>query len=441
MQMRLRKLLLFVLSLCVAVFAGEAGFVVNALPAHPVEAASPKLADGNAVTDWNTIAIAAVLVDPGRIRDSRVLAMVQAAVHDAVNAIDRRYEPYTGNLWAPGASLDAAVAAASRDVLVTLSPTTASTTQQAYDSALSQIPDGPAKAAGLEIGHQSASATMNRRATDGLANASNPPYASTGEPGDYEATGFDAPTPPGVVGLFPGWGRVQPWGINLDEHKLPGPDPLDSLQYALDLNYLKGIGSVNSSWRTAEQTEIAHFWAEGAPAGWNRIANTVIRERKLDPWKAARILALVNFAIADSFIASFDAKYQFRFWRPSTSIRRADEDENPLTEPDPDWRPLFSAPPYLIPPIPDYPSNHAVVGAAAAEVLAHFFGDHTRFSTTSTSLVGVTRSFRGFTEAAVENGLSRAYAGIHFLRAIRDGYQQGSGIGHQIETLLPPADN
>jgi hypothetical protein len=85
------------------------------------------------------------------------------------------------------------------------------------------------------------------------------------------------------------------------------------------LNYLKGIGcgNVNSSWRTAEQTEIAHFWAEGAPAGWNRIANTVIRERNLDPWKAARILALVNFAIADSFIASFDAKYQFRFWRPS----------------------------------------------------------------------------------------------------------------------------
>ncbi|OLD94284.1 MAG: hypothetical protein AUI36_46565 [Cyanobacteria bacterium 13_1_40CM_2_61_4] len=130
--MKSRKLLMFGLALCVVVFACAAGF------------AGPKPADGNAVTDWNTIAIAAVLVDPGRIRDSRALAIVQAAVHDAVNAIDRRYQPYTGNLWAPGASLDAAVAAAARDVLVTLSPRTASTTQAAYDAALSQIREGPA---------------------------------------------------------------------------------------------------------------------------------------------------------------------------------------------------------------------------------------------------------------------------------------------------------
>jgi membrane-associated phospholipid phosphatase len=147
----------------------------------------------------------------------------------------------------------------------------------------------------------------------------------------------------------------------------------------------------------------------------------------------------VNFAIADSFIASFDAKYRFRFWRPSSAIQRADEDGNPLTAADPDWKPLFSAAPYLIPPIPDYPSNHTVVGAAAAEVLAHFFGDRVSFSTTSTSLAGVTRSFRSFTEAAVENGLSRAYAGIHFLRAIADGYWQGRGIGRSVERLLPPA--
>jgi membrane-associated phospholipid phosphatase len=195
---------------------------------------------------------------------------------------------------------------------------------------------------------------------------------------------------------------------------------------------LKRIGSVNSPWRTAEQTEIARFWAEGAPAGWNRIANTVIRQQRLDPWKAARVLALVNFASADSFIASFAAKYHYRFWRPVTAIRRADEDGNPLTTPDPSWEPLFSAPPYLTPPIPDYPSNHAVVGAAVAEVLAQFFGDRVRFSATSTSLPGVTRTFDGFTTAAVENGLSRAYAGIHFLRAVVDGYWQGRGIGRQV---------
>jgi hypothetical protein len=109
---------------------------------------------------------------------------------------------------------------------------------------------------------------MISRSNDGAASASQPPYVSTKKPGDYDATPFDAPTPPGVVGIFPSWGRVRPWGINLDDHKLPGPDPLESFQYALDFNYLKAIGSVNSPWRTADQTEIARFWAEAAPVGY-----------------------------------------------------------------------------------------------------------------------------------------------------------------------------
>jgi membrane-associated phospholipid phosphatase len=409
-----------------------AGVVIAMLLCSPRTAA----AQGNAVTAWNTIATAAVLVNPGRILDSRAMAAVHAAIHDAVNAVDRRYRPYLRDDHAPGASLDAAVAAAAHEVLVKLS--TASNVEPAYAAALAAIPDGPAKEAGIAVGQRCAQAVLDRLATDGVTQATEPVYVSTGQPGDYDKTPFNAPTPPGVVGLFPGWGRVEPWAIDIDNHRVAGPDPLDSIQYAFDFQYLKAIGSVNSSLRTPEQTEIAKFWAEGAPAGWNRIANTVIQQKGLDAWKAARILALLNFAVADSFIASFDAKYQFRFWRPSAAIQRADEDGNPLTDADPDWRPLFSAPPYLIPPIPDYPSNHTVVGAAAAEVLAYYFGDRVAFSTTSTSLSGVTRSFRSFSEAAVENGLSRAYAGIHFLRAIADGYWQGRGIGRSVERLLPP---
>jgi len=390
--------------------------------------------DGNAVTRWNTIATAAVLVDPGRVRDSRTMAVVQAAVHDAVNAIDRRFEPYTSDVSAPGASVEAAVATAAHDVLDTLSPSRAALTDAEYAAALAEIPDGPAKAAGISVGQLCAAETLERRADDGLAQAALPVYVPSGAPGDYDFT------PPFTLALFPGWGRLVPWGIHLEDHGVPGPDPLDSLQYALDLNFLKAIGSSTSPWRTADQTEIARFWGEAAPAGWNRIANTVIRQKQLDPWESARILALVNFAIADGFIASFDAKYRFRFWRPSTAIHRADEDGNPLTEKDADWQPLFSTPPLVSPPIPDYPSNHAVVGAAAARVLAHYFGDQVRFSTTSTSLPGVTRSYRSFTQAAVENGLSRAYAGIHFLHAIHDGYEQGRGIGKEIEELLPAVE-
>ena len=400
---------------------------------HPATASQ-----STAVADWNSIATSAVLVSPGRVLDSRALAAVHTAIHDALNAIQRRYEPYLVHVMSPGASVDAAVATAAHDVLVKLS--TAPNVQPAYDAALAAIPDSAAKAAGIALGKLCADAVLARLATDGAASAAQPLYVPTGEPGDYDLTPFNAPTPPGVIGLFPGWGRVQPWGIDVQEHQAPGPDSLTSVGYALDVHYLKAIGSVDSPWRTPDQTEIARFWAEGAPAGWNRIANTVIRAKRLDPWKAARVLALVNFAIADSFIACFDAKYQFRFWRPSTAIQRADEDGNPLTVQDADWKPLFSAPPYLIPPIPDYPSNHTVVGAAAAEVLARVFGDRVRFSTTSTSLPGVTRSFRSFTDAAVENGLSRAYAGIHFLRAIVDGYWQGRAIGRAVTKLLPPVE-
>lgn len=396
-------------------------------------AATGKPKDGNAVTSWNTVAIATVLVDPGRILDSRALATTHAAIHDAVNAIDRRYQPYVADLWAPGASLDAAVAAAAHDVLVVLSPSQRSNLDAAYAAALSEIPDGPAKANGVSIGQRAAQLNLDNRSQDGAATASQPVYIPTKQPGDYDFT------PPSTIALLPSWGKVQTWGIDLAKHQVPGPDPLRSVQYALDFNYLKAIGRVDSTWRTAEQTEIALFWAEGAPAKWNRIANSVIVEKKLDPWEAARILALVNFASADGFIASFDAKYHFRFWRPSTAIQRGDEDGNALTLGEPTWRPLFSAAPYLQPPIPDYPSNHSVVGAAAAAVLEHFFGEHVHFNTTSTSLPNVIRSFHGFNQAAVENGLSRAYAGIHFLRAILDGYVQGRGIGLKIAKLLPSA--
>jgi membrane-associated phospholipid phosphatase len=399
-----------------------------------VFAEGPRRSVGNAVTHWNTIATAAILVDPGRIRDSRTMAVVQAAIHDAVNAIDRRYQPYTTDASAPGASLDAAVAAAARDVLMVLSPSRAGITQAAYDAALAQIPDRPGKAAGIALGQRCAFETLKRREADGLADAEFPIYVPTAVPGDY------AFTPPFSLALYPGWGQLEPWAIKIEDHRVPGPDPLNSLQYALDYNYLKAVGSLDSPWRTADQTEIARFWGEASPAGWNRIANSVIRDKHLNPWKSARILALVNFAIADGFIASFAAKYEFRFWRPSTAIQHAFEDGNALTEQDASWQPLFSTPPLVSPPIPEYPSNHAVVGAAAAEVLAHFFGDRVRFSTTSTSLPGVTRHFRGFTEAAVENGISRAYAGIHFIRAIDDGYWQGRGIGRRVERLLPPVD-
>ena len=157
-----------------------------------------------------------------------------------------------------------------------------------------------------------------------------------------------------------------------------------------------------------------------------------IERADLDAHDAARVLALVNFAMADGFIAGFEGKYHFRFWRPITAIRGAATDGNSSTEPDSSWEPFM-----VTPPVPDYPSTHTVLGAAAAEVLISRFGDSVPFTATSVTLPGVSRQFRGFSEAATENGLSRIYAGIHFRRAVTDGYQLGRDVGRKVAKMLP----
>jgi membrane-associated phospholipid phosphatase len=406
---------------------------VTAGVAHPQQ---PSRA-ARAVTHWNDIAIPLLAVEPGLVLDARASAILHAAIHDAVNGIERRFRPYTADLSSPGASVGAAVAAAARDVLVALSPKHQETIEAEYTAALAAIPDGDAKQAGIALGQQSALTNLDRRANDGLDAVTEPVYVPTGKPGDYDFTPpFDAP-PNGPIAVLPGLGRVTPFGIRLAEHRLGGPDRIEGGRYALDFHLLKSIGSLDSAIRTPDQTDIARFWFEFSPIGWNRIANIAVRQQQLDVWQSARVLALVNMALADGYIAGFDAKYHFRFWRPYTAIRRGDEDGNRFTEGDPAWLPLFSDEAYFIPPVPDYPSTHTVLGAAAAEVLTRLLGDHVRFTTTSTTLPDHRRRYESFEEAALENGLSRVYGGIHFLHAVQDGYKQGKGIGKSISRLLP----
>jgi len=390
---------------------------------------------GNAVTRWNGVALQVLPVDPGTILDSRAFAILHAAIHDAVNGVERRFQPYTADLRSPNASVDAAIAAASHDVLVALSPSQQPTIEVAYASALLAIADGPAKQAGVALGRASAKANLERRIGDGADTAASPAYVPNGKPGDYDFTPpFDGAL--GKVAMFPGWGRVTPFGINLGIHGLPGPDKLDSPEYTRDFNLSKSIGRLDSKTRTREQTDIALFWFEFSPMGWNRIANTLVRQQKLDVWNSARVMALVNFALADGFIAGMDAKYQFRFWRPVTAIRRADTDGNPDTRTDSTWLPL-AGPGFFTPPVPDYPSTHTVLGAAVAEVLIQNLGDRVHFTVSSSTLPGALREFDSLSDAAHENGLSRVYGGIHFLHAVRDGCRQGKGIGQDISQLLP----
>jgi hypothetical protein len=385
---------------------------------------------GNAVTQWNAVATDAFAPSQGTnpMAQSRALAILHAAVHDAVNAIDRRFEAYTPGLAAaPGASVDAAVAAAARDVLVALVPDQAAPVEAAYARSLAGVPDGPAKTAGIATGQASAAATILRRQGDGLEEATQPVYVPRPGPGEYQFT------PPFTFAVQPGWGRVKPFIVEVGEHPVEGPLRLSTVQYARDLAYVKAIGEIDSPTRTAEQSEIAKFWYEDSPLGWNRIANTAVRQRNLDNWSAARTFALVNFAMADGFIAGFEAKYRLRFWRPETAIRDAAADGNPLTEADPTWQPFL-----ITPPVPDYPSTHTVLGWAAAEVLIELLGDHVRFSADSLTLPGVTRTFKGFSAAADENGLSRLYAGIHFRHAVKDGRRQGRSVGRAVAEALAP---
>ena len=426
----MRRQMAFVRVLLVSIFA-----LYSVLPA----AGQGRLDGENAVTRWNTIA-ARLLVDPGPILEARAYAILHAAIHDAVNGVERRYKPYTADVSFPGASIDAAVATAAHDVLVAFSASQTQEIEAGHAAALAEIPDGPAENEGVGLGRLCAQANLDRRADDDIAMVNDPVYVPTGHPGDYDFTPpFDAP-PLGPTAFYPGFGRITPFGIDLAQHKVRGPARLSSDGYALDFNLLKSIGSLDSSRRTADQTEIAFFWSEEPNLKWNRIANALLRQHHADPWKAARILALVNFAISDAGIAVMAAKYHFRFWRPYTAIRRADEDGNRHTDADPSWQPLFSAPPFVIPPIPEYPSALSALGSAAAEVLIRNFDDDARFEVTSTTLPGVTRRFKSFTDAAWENGMSRVYGGIHFLRAVIDGYWQGKGVGRVVSRMLPSAD-
>ncbi len=422
---------------------------------------SSSSAVADVVTDWNARAGKAALAacispadDP--LHESRMYAMVHVAIHDALNAIDRRSRPYAYDASAaPSVSVDAAVAAAARDVLVATigelpfpAPCVAAgiTSAEAdYAAALAAVPDGTAKSQGIALGKASAAAILTLRANDGsdtpLLDFS---YPQGVNPGEYRFT-------PGFTFAFaPGWGSVTPFVLNhASQYRANRPYKVTSKKYAQDLNEVKALGGDNittPSARTADQTEIGLFWLESSPLAWNRLARSVSADRALDLWENARLFGLLNLALADGYIASWETKYVFNFWRPVTAIQLADDDGNPATAADPTWTPL-----QLTYPIPDHDSAHSVQGGAAAQVLRDFFGtDEIGFSACSLTLPAgsrcsdlspVFRHFDTFSQAANENGLSRILVGIHFRHAVEEGIQHGRQIGKRtVNLFLKPAN-
>jgi hypothetical protein len=416
------------------------------------------------VLTWNQAAIQVVLQTQALVPgppitpfvESRFYAMVNLAMHDALNSIVPRYETYalTG-MREKDADPDAAVAQAAHDVITaafgTLNPPASVTPQPVRDYidnllqqslALAVEPESLSK--GVELGKAAAAAILAKRQGDGSDNVMFPVAEGT-LPGEYRFTfPFNGPpfnTPP-FSGLYdaPGWGDVTPFGMESGSQFRPGPpDPVTSAAYTADFNEIKRLGGFNSVERSPEQTNIAKFWAESSPQGWNRIAVNVINAKGIGAWKAVKLLALLQMAEADAYIGSIEAKLHYFFWRPVTAVRMADTDGNPDTHADPEWEVLGwnpAGPPDLrywpTPPVADYPSAHATAGGAGAEVLKLFFGtDRVSFSSASTSHAS-TRQFSSFSEAARENALSRIYIGFHFRKASLEGENHGRNIGRWI---------
>ena len=393
------------------------------------------------VTKWNEVAAQAPLWD------LRFYVLTHIAIHDALNTIEPRCNRYALNLAVvPEASPEAAVATAAYNVLTDQFnrltalgfPSRQQMLDDAYASSLAVIPNGPAKTSAVALGKSAAAAILNLRANDGW-------YAQPVQDFDYPqgtAPGEYRFTAPFNFAFASKLGTMPPFALKSSHQFRPGaPHQIRSVKYIADfyeVKYLGGDGVTTFSARTREQTEVALFWLEGSGnLSWNRIARTVSGSGSLNLWDNARLFALLNLAIGDGYIACWDTKYHYNYWRPVTAIREADSDGNPFTHADPSWTPLVETP-----PMPDYDSGHAVAGSAAATILRRFFHtDNIAFSTCSTTLpAGSTcndptpkkRFFTSFSQAAEENGRSRIYVGFHFRKAVEEGIKHGGKIGDYV---------
>ena len=412
-------------------------------------------AAANEVVQWNDTTMKAIAANgQNNIVSTRTLAMVQGAVHDALNAIDRRYDAYyfegPGD---PAASSDAATAAAAHTVLVGIVSASGTPAQrsaalalvdQAYSASVARITDSAARNKGVAVGRAAGAAMLTLRKDDGAGRDA--PYTAGVGPGRWQPHPNPVPANPPVANAdlargylptsMPGWGNVTPFTLlSASQFWLPGPPPLASDTYARDYNEVKSLGGKVSTVRTEEQTQIARFWFEG-PGAWNTIARTVLTSRGADARDSARVLALMNLAMADAYISGFKIRYVYDLWRPVTAIREGDNDGNDATVGDPTWDSHQNTP-----AVSDYPSTQSTFSSAAAVVLASILGDQHSFRFTSGKpFDGITRSFTSFSQAARESADSRVYAGIHFRSACEDGLALGRRVGQRVVNLyLQPA--
>ena len=374
-------------------------------------------ARADVVTEWNARA-EAIGIEKQILPafNARQMAMLQVAVFEAVNAIERRYAPYKLNLTAErSVSKEAAAAAAAHGVLLVFHPERQAALDSALTASLVAIPDGDAKTKGIELGKKAAAEVIALRAKDG---ANEPEYYRP-----HTTAGVYVPT---VIPVFSHFPAVTPFAMTSGtQFRPPAPPPFDSEVWTRDVNEIRVLGARNSTVRTAEQTEIGRFWLMTGPRSYNPIVRQIAAVREMDVVDCARLMALVAIAGNDAIIAVMDAKYVYNLWRPVTAIRNADITGNKATPRDASWLPLADTPMH-----PEYPCAHCITSSAVGAVLINLLGDKVlEFTLTSTTLPGVTRKWTSVKAYNDEVAGARIYAGFHYRFSTIVGQNMGRKIG------------
>ena len=408
--------------------------------------AAPASARADAVADWNLIAVQRIAeANPAHPPPVTFIdmAIVQAAIYDAVQAIERHYKPYHVEIEGASGSPAAATAKAARDVLVNLFPDQTPTIDNIYNQYLKDHSLSPADP-GVAVGATAAAGIIALRANDGRFPPGQMPFVGGSNPGEWCPTDSFVGTPPAPPPFSPMAARwvanVTPFALKSgDQFRAGPPPPLTSPNYTRDYNEVKAIGARFNSSRSDAQTDLALFWASNYPALWNRALRDIAEAQNLNIGDSARLFALVNLAMADAIVTAWDSKVAYVSWRPLTAIRSGNDDTNPDTVGDSEWQPLINNPNY-----PDHTSGANNNSGAATRMLELFFGTNEMsfiVRTTNAAAIQQTRTYSRFSDAAQDVVDARIYEGIHFRFADEDARKQGRHVAEWVfDHFLKPLD-
>jgi hypothetical protein len=395
----------------------------------------PVSANANVITDWDEKAVALVMpagplgVSQQIYTAQRMMGMVHAAMFDAVNSIERRYEPYLVELPAdPATSKEAAAAAAAATVLATIDEKTAREVTVTLATYLASIPDdGSAKADGIRLGEAVAAKVLEVRAIDGHNAVDD--YRPRTTPGVYVPTSITAAST---------WSKVKPFALTTASQFRPDPPiSLSSREWADDYNEIKDYGGKTDAKRSPQQTEIARFWLMVGPPAYHPFVRQLVTAKQMNVGDSARLMALAAIGLNDALIAVFDAKYHYNFWRPITAIRNGDIDGNDLTEREATWQPIDNTPMH-----PEYPCAHCILSGTIAGVIKTASGseDIPEIAITSPTAPGVTHRFTNMTAFTDEVANARIWSGFHYRFSTKVGTDMGLKIGeYVVNNVMQPA--